>query len=170
MREGSWTSGGESREEDSKETGGQQQMELVDQQQKRCWNHFYPLWEAGSIILKNNEWHSLRPVPSAIDVWKPRDPVSEKILITHHCPINRSSWVEAGDEKPESPGLEAIQLDRQALRQSLMATAQALMSMNLIISRWVGEMHIFKNHCNFSDSTIHVDSLSVNGISINCLM
>lgn len=119
-------------------------MELVDKQQKRHWNHFYPLWEAGSIILKNNEWHSLRPFPSAIDVWKPRDILSEKILITHHCPINWSSWAEAGDEKPERSGLEAIQLDCQALGPSLMATAQALMSMNLIISRWEGESTFLK--------------------------
>lgn len=33
--EGSRTSGGESGEDNSKETGGQQQMELVDKQQKR---------------------------------------------------------------------------------------------------------------------------------------
>lgn len=144
--EGSRTSGGESGEDNSKETGGQQQMELVDKQQKRHWNHFYPLWEAESIILKNNEWHSLRPFPFAIDVWKPRDILSEKILITHHCPINWSSWAEAGDEKPERSGLEAIQLDCQALCPSLMAIAQALMSMNLIISRWVGGgKHILKN-------------------------
>lgn len=36
MGEGRGTSGGESGEDNSKKTRGQQQMELVDKQQKRC--------------------------------------------------------------------------------------------------------------------------------------
>lgn len=86
---------------------------------------------------------SLGPVPSAIDIWKPRDTLSEKMLITHRRPINQSLEEREVMRSLNSPGLEVVQLDCQVLIEGLMATAQALMLMNLIMSGGNGGNTLF---------------------------
>lgn len=67
------------------------------------------------------------------------------------------------------PPLEVIHLDCQALGKGLMARAQALMLMSLIISRWVEE-RTFLHCCVTSENlAILVKSLLVNRISTHYL-
>lgn len=111
---------------------GRQQTGRCDEQQR---NHFIPLWEAERITLRNKREAGCITLGPLWGLFLQlsingslRDTLSEKNLLTHHCPINRRSWVEGGDEESK-----VIRWDGQALGKSMMATAQALMLMNLFI-------------------------------------
>lgn len=117
---------------------------------------------------EDNSQASSGPVPSAIDVWKPRDTLSEKIFITHHCPVNRSSWVEGGDEDSEQSWMRSHPIRLPSTQRRPDGHGTALMLMNLIISRCGGTRFLKRLHYFWGSSHSRRITISKSAHATRC--